>query len=375
MSKDTRDYYEILGVSKSASQDELKKAYRKLAAKYHPDRNKSPDAEDKFKAASEAYETLSDAQKRKMYDSYGKDGYQQYQQSGGASAQQYQQYQGQDFSSVFEMGDFSDIFGNLFGGMFNDSAAGGGRRRATSRNQEVGEDREVTVKIPFDTANEGGDVKISYQRYGTCKDCEGTGSTNKKSAICDQCRGSGVMQYQQNSFLGSFVYQSPCSKCGGSGKIPEKPCSTCKTAGRIPEDVNITLKVPRGSYDGLLLKFTGGGNVGRHQGNSGDLFITLKVPQFEYYKREKETLNAEIIINPAEAVIGATRKIKTPYDVSEIKIPAATQYGDVIRVKSKGCYKLGTDTKGDILLKVKIEVPKRLSREQKQLWEQIAKLG
>jgi molecular chaperone DnaJ len=366
MSKQNNDYYEILNVSKTASADEIKKSYRKLAAKYHPDRNKSPDAEEKFKQVGEAYEVLSDPQKRNVYDSYGKAGYEQYARSGGG---QPGGSQWQDFGTTFDMGDMSDLFGGLFGNLFEEQMTG----RKSRRNQEVGEDREVTLEVPFDIANEGGEVTLTYERYVSCKTCAGVGSTTGKMITCEQCQGSGYVHVRNASFLGSFMYASQCPTCGGAGKRPENPCSTCKTTGRIPDAVSVKLKVPKGSYDGLTLKFAGGGNVGRNNGQSGDLYVVLTVPKFDKYERRKENLYGEAKIPVTSAVLGGSIEIKTPYGDKIISFPAGIQDGEILKIKGQGAYKLGASQKGDILLTVKLEVPKKLSGEQKRLWQELNK--
>ncbi|WKZ23729.1 MAG: DnaJ domain-containing protein [Candidatus Dojkabacteria bacterium] len=365
MSKSGKNYYDVLGVPKTASVEEIKRAYRKLAAKFHPDRNKEKDAEEKFKEVGEAYEILSNPQKRQMYDQYGEAGVQ-----GGFGGGQGSPMGGDwsQYSQVFDMGDMGDLFGGLFGDFFGRQSGGGRRARRTDQS-EPGEDRELTIKIPFETANQGGEVTIEYERYGTCKGCKGTGSTTQKTTDCSRCQGSGMVQFQQATLLGSFMYQSPCPTCQGTGKTVSDPCSQCKTTGRVTEKVHLDIKIPQGSYDGLTLRFRGGGNVGKTNGPSGDLFLTMSVADFHTYRRDRETLFGELQLHPAQATLGARLDITTPYGTQRITVPAGTQPGEVITVKGAGAYKLGSNSKGELKLSVKVLIPKKLSREERKKWE------
>lgn len=370
MSKSGKDYYSILGVSKTASAEEIKKSYRKLAAKYHPDRNKEADAEERFKEVQEAYEILSDQQKRQMYDQYGEAGVKGGFPGGGAPGSpmggDWSQY-----SQVFDMGDMSDMFSGLFGSFFGDQMGGGRAKRKREAGAESGEDREVTVKLDFETANNGGAVTVAYERYDACQKCAGTGSTSKKRTACSKCQGSGFVQYQRATLLGNFMYQSPCPTCEGTGQMISDPCSACKTTGRVVEKVQVDIKIPQGAYDGLTLKFRGGGNVGRHGGPAGDLYMTLQVPSYKKYRRDRETLFGDLEISPARAVLGGDVVIDTPYGNQQYDINAGIQPGEVITIKGAGAYKLGTTQRGDIKLTVKVVIPKRLSKQEKQLWEQL----
>ncbi|MCC7304515.1 DnaJ domain-containing protein [bacterium] len=371
MSKSGRNYYDILGVSKSASAGEIKKAYRKLAAKYHPDRNKESNAEEKFKEVGEAYEVLSDSNKRQMYDQYGEAGVSGSSgpRGGSATTGDWSQY-----SQVFDMGDMSNLFGGMFGDLFGTGSSMGGRRRSQRINEsEPGEDREVTIKIKFETANNGGDVTVEYDRYGVCKPCKGTGSLSQKTTTCSKCNGSGYVHYQQATPLGSFMYQSPCPTCNGSGKTITDPCPHCKTTGRVAEKMHLDIKIPQGAYNDLTLKFRGGGNIGKHNGEAGDLYITLSVPNFKTYRREREILYGELELHPVKAVLGSDVVIETPYGDIKVMIPAGTQPGDTITVRQAGAYKLGTSIKGDMKLFVKIVIPKKLSRTERQDWEELRK--
>lgn len=366
MSKSENDYYKVLGVEKSASADEIKRAYRKLAAKYHPDKNKEPGAEEKFKEATEAYEVLSDPQKKQMYDQYGHAGMQ-----GGFGGGAQGNPMGGDwsqYSQVFDMGNMADIFSGMFGDFFGGNVGGGARRRSSV---ERGEDREVIIEVPFETANNGGTVTVKYDRYGTCKTCEGTGSTSKKKEECDVCKGSGVVNHQRQTMLGNMVYQSPCNNCNGTGKIIVDPCSTCKTTGRVAEKMTFDIKIPQGAYDGLVLRFSGGGNVGKHNGPAGDLYMTLEVESFKEYRREKETLYGDLDISPALAALGGNVDIETPYGKEAFKIPNGTQPGEIFTLKGAGAYILGSKKKGNMKLRANVVIPKKISRKDKKIWEQL----
>lgn len=366
MSKANTDYYNILGVSKTASADEIKKAYRKLAAKYHPDKNKESSAEGKFKEVADAYEVLSDPQKRQTYDAYGADAV----NNSYGGGRQPQGNWGQGGEQVFDMGDMGDMFSGIFGDFFG-GGMGGGRQQKKRGGAERGEDREVSIDLDFETANNGGTVTVKYDRYGTCKTCEGTGSKSKQKETCKTCNGSGFVHYQQATMLGNFVYQSPCTACNGTGSHIKDPCSTCKTVGRVVENVKFDIKIPQGSYDGLTLKFTGGGNVGKHQGPSGDLYMTLNIPSFGKFKRDKENFFGNLEISPVIATLGGTININTPYGVEGVKIQPGTQPNEDVIVRGFGAYKLGTNKKGDIKLKVVVVIPKKLSREEREKWERM----
>lgn len=360
MSKIEENYYDILGVSKGASPDEIKKSYRKLAAKYHPDRNKSSDAEANFKRVSKAYEVLSDPQKKQMYDTYGSE-----MPTGRMPGNENWDNMGQ----VFDMGDFSNLFQGFFGDMFGGGYSG---RRAKSRNSSIrGEDREVTVKIPFDVANEGGTATISYERYMQCDSCKGTGSKTGKTNKCSQCNGSGYVQYSRSTLIGNFVYQSECPKCGGTGEELADPCPKCKTTGRVSGKASLKINVPQGSYNGLVLRYRGGGNWGSRGGEPGDLYVELQVDEFLNYRREKETMFLDYIISPQKAVLGKAVSITTPYGEKDVSIPSGSQEGEKIKVKGFGAYKLGSKQKGDLIITLHIKIPTRLSAQEKRLWKEL----
>ena len=373
MSNSEKDYYDILGVNRDASQDEIKRAYRKLAAKYHPDKNKAPDAEEKFKKVREAYEVLSDPQKRKAYDQYGQAGVEGFNAYGAGNMGW------QDFGTIFDMGDLSSIFGNLFQDFFGAQVGrswGRSRRTNTKTGASAtrGSDIKITLNLDFKQANQGGEFEISYKRYSICEDCKGTGSKTGKYVVCSVCGGTGQVQRMQSSFLGQIVFTSPCPSCKGSGQVPEKICDVCKGEGRVLKDVTLKIKVPKGSYDGLTLRFKQGGNVGKRGGIPGDLYVILKVKDYKGFTRKRENLYTDIKIPVTKAVLGGVIEIDTPYGPLKVKIPKGVQPGDILKIPEYGAYKLGEDKRGDLFIKVDIDIPKRLTKRQKALWEELDNL-
>lgn len=357
-----KDYYEILGVDKNASYEEIKKAYRRLAAKYHPDKNKSPDAEEKFKEIQKAYEVLSDPEKRKAYDAYGQAGVEGF--YGGAE-------NFGDYSTVFNMGDISDLFGDLFQNFFGHDF---GRNYRKTHRVEQGEDIELNLNLDFKTANEGGEYEIEYERYMPCNSCNGTGSSTGKYKTCPVCKGAGQVSRVGNSFFGQVVFSSICPECKGTGKIPDKVCPVCKGTGRTPQKVKLKIKIPKGAYNGLILKFAGGGNIGKHNGPAGDLYIRLNVTPPTGFTRRQEHLYTTINIPLPLAVLGGIYTIQTPYGPLKVKIPKGIEHGQIIRIKGYGAYKLNSNKKGDLFIKVNLQVPKRLSKTEKELWEKLREM-
>ena len=368
------DYYEILGVDKNASAQEIKRAYRKLAAKYHPDKNKSPDAEEKFKQIQKAYEVLSDPEKRKAYDSYGEAGVEGFSQGfNGAGANW------ADFGNAFDMGDMSSILEGIFGSFFGGYPGGfrsGARSQSRARDYaQDGADIKMEVNIPFEIANNSGEYEVNYKAYVACDKCKGTGSLTGKYKTCDVCKGRGVVQSVRNTFLGQIVMQSECRKCHGTGKVPEQVCSACNGTGRVIKSVPLKIKIPKGAYDGLVLRFRNGGHAGLKGGKPGDLYIILRVKDFKNFTRKKENLYTTVDVPVAKMVVGGVIKLDTPYGEIDVKIPAGIQHGDIIRVKGYGAYKLGEDKKGDLYIKIKALIPKKVSGEEKKLWQRIAEIN
>ncbi len=358
-----KDYYKILGIDKNASYDEIKKAYRRLAAKYHPDKNKSPDAEKKFKEIQKAYEVLSDPEKRKAYDAYGEAGVEGFYNGAGNF---------NDFGTVFNMGDFGDLFGDLFQSFFGQNFT---QPHNHSGSQiQKGEDIKLELNLDFQTANNGGQYEIEYKRYTLCNQCKGTGSATGKLKKCPACGGTGQINRIGRSFLGQIVFSSTCPQCNGTGQIPEKVCNACKGTGRIPQKVKLKIKIPKGAYDGLILKFAGGGNIGAHNGPAGDLYIRLNVTPPAGFTRRLEHLYTTIQIPIPLAVLGGEYTLDTPYGPLTIKIPKGIEHGQIIRIKGYGAYKLNSNKKGDLFIKVNLQVPKRLSKAEKELWEKLKEM-
>lgn len=356
-----RDYYEILGVSKDASQEELKKAYRKLVKKYHPDVNDSDDAEERFKEVQEAYEVLSDESKRRAYDQYGHAG------TAGFSGQ----------SDPFDFGDFAqgvpfdmgDIFNTFFGG-----AEGFNFSREDRQAEVKGSDVRYKIKLDFQESVEGGTYNINIERDIPCKHCGGTGSETGKMKVCPTCGGSGRVQRVQRTILGSISMTSTCEECNGKGEVPEEKCSVCGGLGTQVERKEEKIKVPAGAYDGMVLRFKGGGNAGPNNAPPGDLYIEIEVEPSEEFERRGNDIYSEASIPIYKAVLGGEVYVNTPYGEVKLKIPKATEGGTIFRIKDKGMPILGKeDQKGDLYVKVDLEVPQRLSRKERKLWEELEK--
>lgn len=354
-----RDYYEVLGISKGASEQEIKKAYRKLAKQYHPDVNKESDAESKFKEVQEAYEVLSDSSKRSAYDQYGHAGTEGFSGFSGG-------FEGFDFgNSPFDMG---DIFSSFFGGGMGDFgfSSGGGRQR-----EDVGRDLRYKIRLSFMESMSGGEYEIRVDRDIVCTKCEGTRSENKKVKTCDMCKGSGRVQKVQQSFLGRMAFVSECDKCNGSGKIPEKECSNCYGNGIVSEQIPVKVKIPAGAYDGMVLRFRGSGSFSKN-GNSGDLYIELEVEPHEKFERRGNDIYSTENISVYTAVLGGNIDVETVEGNVKLKIPNGTQSETVFRIKGKGSPVLGNaDKRGDHYVKINVEIPTKLSREEKKLWSKL----
>lgn len=344
-----RDYYEILSVTRTATEVEIKKAYRTLAVQHHPDKN--PDdhtAEDKFKEAAEAYSVLSDAQKRAAYDRFGHQGL------GAGSA-------GFDpgFSNIE---DIFDIFG--FGDMFGQR---GGRRTTVQR----GSDLRYDLEISLEDAATGKDEKLRIPRLETCETCTGTGAEKGTTAeTCITCAGSGQTRYQQ----GFFSVMRTCGNCQGKGQIIKSPCKRCHGQGRVEKEKTIEIKIPAGVETGSRLRVTGEGEAGVNGGPSGDLFIVLHISAHEHFERQGADLYAAVPVTFAQAALGADIKVKTLDGEEDLKISAGTQTGTVFRIKNHGMPNLGGRGKGDLFAAVTLVTPKTLTQEQRKLLEQLAEI-
>jgi molecular chaperone DnaJ len=347
----TRDYYEVLGVAKGASESEIKSAYRKQALKYHPDRNQGNDeAEAKFKEAAEAYSVLADADKRGRYDRYGHAGV-----SGAAS-----QPGGPGFNpDIFA--DFSDIFGDFFG-------FGGARRQAGG--PERGADLRFDLEISFNDSFAGAETTIQIPREEGCETCKGSGAAPGSSReTCPQCRGAGQLRFQQ----GFLVVARPCGQCRGTGQIIPKPCPACRGTGRTTKDRRVTVKIPAGIAEGQRLRMYGEGEHGAHGGPSGDLYVVVHVKPHEIYHRENDDLFVEVPVPFSMMAMGGSFKIEPPGGVLTIDVPPGTASGTLLPFRSKGMPNVSGHGRGTLYVRVVVDVPKKLTKEQRKLVEQLGK--
>jgi len=360
---DKTDFYEILGVSKGADQSEIKKAYRQLAKKYHPDHNSSPDAEEKFKEVGEAYEVLSSDQKRKAYDQFGH-----------AATEGFGSGVGGGFPGAggtpFDMGDLGDILNSMFGGGLGGfgSWSGGGQDSRPER----GADIKKNIRMSFEDAIWGKDIELNVERYVKCSACDGTGAKDGKTQKCEPCGGSGRVRRVQKSILGSFSVVAECPECKGKGVKPEVVCDKCHGNGILAEKKKVKVSIPEGSHDGMILRFRNGGHAGRNGGPSGDLFIGLQVDPHESFERRDNDIYVDVDIPVTVAVLGGEIEVPTLHGNMKLKIPKGTQPNSIFRLSKKGSPKLGGKGFGDEYVRVKVKVPKKLSREEKNLWKELA---
>lgn len=358
-----RDYYDVLGVAKGAARDEIKKAYRQLAIKYHPDRNPgSKDAEEKFKEATEAYEILADDRKRHAYDQYG-----------FAGVNGMGQPTAQDFSTIFQgfediFGDFSGFFDSFFGG-------GGGRRRSPSRGYgQQGSDLRYDMEITFLEAAFGAKKEISYARAERCDTCGGTGAdkgTGRK--LCPTCGGSG--QVRRNS--GFFSIASTCPSCNGEGEIIEKPCATCRGGGLVRRNRTITVTIPAGIEDGKRLSLAGQGDAGTNGARDGDLYIFMRVQPHELYEREGYDVYCAVPISMTQAALGA-EIVVTTLDEKKVRVtvPPGTQNGKILRLRGEGIPELHSPSRrGDLYIKLIVKVPTKMSARAKELLKELSSVS
>jgi molecular chaperone DnaJ len=339
------DYYEVLGVSRDADDQELKSAYRKLALKYHPDRNPGDHAsEEKFKEASEAYQVLCDADKRAAYDRYGHAG-----------------LGGQGFSSgPFAGGvDIGDIFGDLFGEMFN---AGGGGQRGSR--QKRGDDLRFDLTIDFEDAFFGAETEVRIRRLETCTVCKGRGSASGRGpSVCPQCQGRGQIRYQQ----GFFAVARTCGACGGTGSVIGDPCTTCRSETRVPKELKLTVKVPPGVEEGTRIRYAGEGDAGRSGGAKGDLYVVLSIRPHDFFERHGHDLHCVIPISFPQAALGSEFEIPGIDGPVNVKIPEGTQSGRELRIRGRGVPHLNGKGHGDLIVKLMVQIPRKLNRAQREL--------
>jgi len=353
-----RDYYEVLGVAKSANADEIKKAYRKLAMQFHPDKNpNNPAAAEKFKEASEAYEVLSDDPKRRQYDQYGHEGMKSAFGPGGF-----------DFGRDFTHGvDLQDLFESFFNG-------GGGRRRQQHdpNGPQRGEDLQINVEVDLEEALFGVERELEFPVRDDCVTCHGTGAAaGSTREPCQQCKGRG---YVEKIVMGMMRVQQECPVCHGEGSVIRKPCPTCKGTGRAKTRRKMMLKIPRGVETGLRMRLAGKGEGGVRGGPAGDLYVMLAVREHEIFHREGDDLACTVHVSPAIATLGGDVEVPTPEGMAKIRLAPGTPSGTVFRLREKGVPSLNGRTTGDLHARVIIESPVGLASSQKQAWQQLLEL-
>jgi molecular chaperone DnaJ len=350
MSATKRDYYEVLGVSRNASADEIRKAYRRLARQYHPDVNKSPDAEARFKEINEAYEVLSDDQKRAAYDRYGHAG----PQVGG-------------FGDMGGFGGFGDIFEDLFAGF-------GMRARAAQRGPRRGADLHLDLTITFEEAAFGTEKELEIPRLETCPRCAGSGAEPGTSPIrCPQCNGTGEVRRVQQSILGSFVNVTTCPRCGGEGEVVTSPCGECHGQKRVQVTRKISVSIPAGVDDETRVRLEGQGEAGMYGGPPGNLYVVLHVQPHPYFQREDSDILLELPINIVQAALGDEVEVPTLDGPQKLVIPPGTQHGKSFRLKGKGVPRLHRAGRGDQIVTVRVVIPTNLDEKQKQLLRELGK--
>ena len=359
MDTQKRDYYELLQVQKSASDDEIKKAYRKAAMKYHPDRTQgNKESEEMFKQCSEAYEVLSDPEKRRVYDTYGHDGVKQSFGQGGFGWQDFHHYN--DFSDIFE--NIGDIFGldSIFGG--------GGRRQQSFRGRDIQYQLEISLKEAYT----GTEKKLDINTHVSCDKCSGTGAkkgTNRQ--VCPSCQGTGQQRIQR----GFFTLAQTCPQCRGQGSHIPHPCDACRGSGLVAKPKTLSVNIPAGVDTGIRLKLQGEGEAGQKGQPSGDLYVLISVKEHSLFHRQDTELVCEIPISFTQAALGAEIEIPTLDGKSKLKIPAGTQTHKVLVLKGKGMPSLRTSHRGDLHVQVVVQVPRKLNPEQKELLIEFAKLN
>ncbi len=344
-----RDYYEVLGVSKTATPDDLKRAYRNLAKKYHPDTNRAADAADRFREIQDAYDLLSDENKRRQYDRYGH-------AAAGNGAQ---------YGEGFAASGFSDIFDMFFGGQQ--------ARGQTAPNVVRGDDLREDLEMTLEEAATGVEKVIRFHRMETCDTCQGSGAkVGTQVDTCPQCRGTGQISFSQNTILGMLHQQQTCNKCRGTGRIIADPCETCRSTGRVRRVRERGVKIPAGADTGMRVRLVGEGDAGERGGPYGDLYLVLHVQEHEYFERQGNDLICEIPVSFVQAALGDVIQVHTIGGAEELRIPEGTQPGHVITLRGKGIPDINGRGKGDQKVIVKIEVPTKLNGEQRELLKQFA---
>ncbi len=353
-----RDYYEVLGITKGSDEQEIKKAYRKMAMKYHPDKNPGDKAaEDKFKEAAEAYDVLSNTDKKSRYDQFGHAG------MGGASSGG---YGGAGFGGM-NMDDIFSNFGDIFGGGFGGNSRGGGRR------VNRGSNLRIKVKLNLEDIANGVEKKIKVNKFVSCSNCKGTGAQNGSAFhTCSTCRGSGQTTRVMNTILGQMQTSSTCPACGGEGQIISDKCKTCFGDGIVKAEDAISIKIPAGVADGMQLSVSGRGNAAARGGVPGDLLVVIEEEEHPHLKREGNNLHFEQYISFADAALGTTVEVPTIDGKAKIKIDPGTQANKILRLRGKGLPELNSYEKGDLLVNVNVWTPQHLSKEERKIMEQLS---
>ena len=354
MAQQKRDYYEVLGIAKGASSEEIKKAYRQLAKKYHPDVNKEPDAEAKFKEVQEAYDVLNDPQKRSQYDQFG---------HAGANGDPFGGFGG--FSGGAGFGGFDDIINQFFGG--------GGQRRRSEKAQ--GDDIEMRMTIDFMEAVLGTKKPVEVEVTEDCHHCHGTGAESAKDVeTCTRCHGAGYVNVEQRTILGTMRTQTVCPSCQGKGQTIKNKCHICSGSGRTRTKKNVDVKIPAGVDNDMTLRVPGYGHGGKKGAEAGDLYITFKVRPHKIFRRQQDDIVLDLPISFSQAALGDKVEIPTIYGKVDLTIPSGIQSGTILKLRDKGIANVRSGRKGDQQVNVQVETPKNLSSEERKLFEQLGKL-
>ena len=353
MTTSKRDYYDVLGIARNSSEEDIKKAFRKLALEYHPDRNRSEGAEERFKEVNEAYQILSDSKKRADYDRFGHSAV-------GANG-------GRGFDGFENFGGFGDIFDAFFGSGF------GSQTRTATNAPRRGNDLQTTLTITFEEAVFGAEKDIEIERIDMCNRCQGSRSEpNSESTHCGNCNGSGQVRRSHQGFFGQFVQVTPCGVCSGEGSIISNPCTECRGAGRARRKRKLAITVPAGIDDGTQIRLNREGEAGLNGGSPGDLYVVLDIQRHRLFQRAENDIHISIPISVSQATLGAKIQVPTLDGEHELQIPAGTQPGDRIALKTKGVPHLRSNQRGDQIVTIRVEIPTSLSSDQKHLFAAIS---
>jgi molecular chaperone DnaJ len=357
-----RDYYEVLGIDRNASKEDIRKAYRKMAMQYHPDRNPNDKgAEEKFKEAAEAYEVLNNDEKKARYDRFGHEGV-----KSGFGSQGFT-----DINDIFSH--FADIFGG--GSIFDDFFSTGQRSRRRQGGGYPGSDLKVTLKLTLEEISEGVSKKIKLKKYVICDECKGSGAEGGSSTkTCPVCHGSGEVKSVSRSVFGQFVNIQPCNNCNGEGVVVDTPCRKCSGDGRIQDEVTVKIDVPGGVHEGSYMTMRGEGNSGRRGGPAGDLLVVFQEIPHEYFRRNGDDIVYDLFISYPDAVLGAEVEVPTLKGKAKLKIEPGTQSGKFLRMRDKGIRRLNASGHGDQLVKINIDVPKKINSKERELLKELGRL-